>query len=163
MSCALFSNKGADISPQADSYSPSPLMCAVKRGHHNAVKFLLQQGSPIDLRDVNQRTCLHVAVFSSEAETLKTILQVIIILGALSDSVYMLSYLNPKKIRNRQKVIKHIHPLTSAGLKTRDHRQPRENLEKMLLTPEEFLRSCRRLDGILFLVQEKCSSFLRML
>jgi len=51
-------------------------MCAVKRGHHRAVKFLLQQGSPIELRDYNHRTCLHVAVYSSEAETLKILIQV---------------------------------------------------------------------------------------
>ena len=51
-------------------------MCAVKRGHHSAVKFLLQQGSPIEMRDYNQRTCLHVAVYSSEAETLKILIQV---------------------------------------------------------------------------------------
>ena len=51
-------------------------MCAVKRGHHCAAKFLLQQGSPIELRDYNHRTCLHVAVYSSEAETLKILIQV---------------------------------------------------------------------------------------
>ena len=51
-------------------------MCAVKRGRHHAVKFLLQQGSPIELRDFNHRTCLHVAVYSSEVETLKTLIQV---------------------------------------------------------------------------------------
>ncbi|KAJ7386254.1 hypothetical protein OS493_010658 [Desmophyllum pertusum] len=71
----LLLSEGAHISPQADSRAPSPLMCAVKRGHHCAVKFLLQHGSPIDLRDVNHRTCLHVAVYSSEAETLRTIIQ----------------------------------------------------------------------------------------
>ena len=51
-------------------------MCAVKRGHDYAVELLLQQGSPIELRDFNHRTCLHVAVYSSEAETLKTLIQV---------------------------------------------------------------------------------------
>ena len=68
--------KGADISPEADACAPSPLMCAVKRGQHAAVKFLLQNGSPIDLRDLNHRTCLHVAVYSSDAETVKIIIQV---------------------------------------------------------------------------------------
>ena len=72
----FFLNKGADISPQPNHCGPSPLMCAVKRGHHYAVKFLLQQGSPIELRDFNHRTCLHVAVYSSETETLKTLIQV---------------------------------------------------------------------------------------
>ncbi|KAL9957506.1 hypothetical protein ACROYT_G039145 [Oculina patagonica] len=71
----LLLSQGAAISPQADSCAPSPLMCAVKRGHHGAVKFLLQHGSPIDLRDLNQRTCLHVAVYSSDVDTLKTIIQ----------------------------------------------------------------------------------------
>jgi len=72
----LLLSKGADISPQPNHCGPSPLMCAVKRGHHYAVKFLLQQGSPIELRDFNHRTCLHVAVYSSETETLKTLIQV---------------------------------------------------------------------------------------
>jgi len=71
----LLLSKGADISPQPNHCGPSPLMCAVKRGHHYAVKFLLQQGSPIELRDFNHRTCLHVAVYSSETETLKTLIQ----------------------------------------------------------------------------------------
>ncbi|XP_027043650.1 ankyrin-3-like [Pocillopora damicornis] len=72
----LLLSEGADISSEENTYSPSPLMCAVKRGHPNAVRFLLQSGSPIDLRDVSHRTSLHVAVFSSDAETLKVILQV---------------------------------------------------------------------------------------
>lgn len=76
MSHCTHPNKGAELSPEANSCSPSPLMCAVKRGHQAAVKFLLQQGSPIDLRDLNQRTSLHVAVYSSDAETLKIIIQV---------------------------------------------------------------------------------------
>ena len=67
---------GADISPEVDACSPSPLMCAVKRGHHEAVSFLLQHGSPIDLKDSNHRTCLHVAVYSSDTKTLKIIIQV---------------------------------------------------------------------------------------
>ena len=73
---SIFLNKGADISPQPNHCGPSPLMCAVKRGRDSAVKYLLQQGSPIELRDFNHRTCLHVAVYSSEAETLKTLIQV---------------------------------------------------------------------------------------
>ena len=38
-------------------------------------------GSPINLRDFNHRTCLHVAVYSSDTETLKVIIQVSSFLG----------------------------------------------------------------------------------
>ena len=51
-------------------------MCAAKRGHHRAILFLLQHGSPIDLRDSHQRTCLHVAAHSADVETVDIILKV---------------------------------------------------------------------------------------
>lgn len=51
-------------------------MCAVKRGHHKAAVFLIKRGSPIDLRDAHQRTCLHVAAYSANAETVDIILEV---------------------------------------------------------------------------------------
>ncbi|XP_078348823.1 transient receptor potential cation channel subfamily A member 1-like isoform X2 [Oculina patagonica] len=68
-------DKGASICPLPGSTAPSPLMCAVKRGHHRAILFLLQRGSPIDLRDSHQRTCLHVAAYSANVETVDIILK----------------------------------------------------------------------------------------
>ena len=51
-------------------------MCAVKRGHHRAIMFLLQRGASIDFRDSGHRTCLHVAAHSGNAETVDIILKV---------------------------------------------------------------------------------------
>ncbi|XP_020632908.1 sex-determining protein fem-1-like [Orbicella faveolata] len=68
--------KGAAICPLPGSTAPSPLMCAAKRGHNRAILFLLQRGSPIDLRDSHQRTCLHVAAHSADVETVDIILEV---------------------------------------------------------------------------------------
>lgn len=68
-------SKGAAICPLPDSTVPSPLMCAVKRGHHKAAVFLIKRGSPIDLRDAHQRTCLHVAAYSTNAETVDIIFE----------------------------------------------------------------------------------------
>ena len=53
-------------------------MCAVKNGHHDAIKFLLQRGALIDFTDSYHRTCLHVAAHSGNADTVDIILQVII-------------------------------------------------------------------------------------
>jgi len=68
-------SKGASICPLPGSTAPSPLMCAAKRGHNSAILFLLQRGSPIDLRDSHQRTCLHVAAHSADVETVDIILK----------------------------------------------------------------------------------------
>ncbi|XP_020632929.1 transient receptor potential cation channel subfamily A member 1-like isoform X2 [Orbicella faveolata] len=67
--------KGAAICSLPGSSAPSPLMCAAKRGHNRAILFLLQRGSPIDLRDSHQRTCLHVAAHSADVETVDIILE----------------------------------------------------------------------------------------
>lgn len=53
-------------------------MCAVKNGHHDAIKFLLQREALIDFTDSYHRTCLHVAAHSGNADTVDIILKVII-------------------------------------------------------------------------------------
>ena len=68
--------QGAHIAPSPGSCAPSPLMCAAKRGHHGAIRFLFQRGSPINLQERHKTTCLHVAVYSADVKTLNIILQV---------------------------------------------------------------------------------------
>jgi len=68
--------QGASVLPPPDSSMPAPLLCAVKRGHHEAAMFLLQRGSPIVLRDSQNRSCLHIAVYTAGLETVRVILQV---------------------------------------------------------------------------------------
>ncbi|KAK3725015.1 hypothetical protein QZH41_017479, partial [Actinostola sp. cb2023] len=53
----------------------NPLMCAVKRGHGDVIRLLLTRGSSIAVRDSSRRTCLHVAVYSDNEETLDILLQ----------------------------------------------------------------------------------------
>lgn len=71
------SPQGASINPLSGCTAPSPLMCAVKNGHHDAIKFLLQRGALIDFTDSYHRTCLHVAAHSGNADTVDIILKVI--------------------------------------------------------------------------------------
>ncbi|XP_067045027.1 transient receptor potential cation channel subfamily A member 1-like isoform X2 [Acropora muricata] len=68
--------KGASILPLPGSTSPSPLMCAVKRGQTNAIMYLLQHGAQIHYRDSFDRTCLHVAADSGIVHTVDLILQI---------------------------------------------------------------------------------------
>ncbi|XP_074605773.1 transient receptor potential cation channel subfamily A member 1-like isoform X1 [Acropora palmata] len=68
--------KGASILPLPGSTSPSPLMCAVKRGQTNAIMYLLQHGAQMHYRDSFGRTCLHVAADSGIVHTVDLILQI---------------------------------------------------------------------------------------
>ena len=52
-------------------------MCAVKRSQHNAVKYFLERGFSLKYKDLNWRTCLHVAVACADIETVDLILEVI--------------------------------------------------------------------------------------
>ena len=62
--------------PTTNTCNPSPLMCAVKRSRHDAVKFFLARGFPMNLTDMNWRTVLHVAVACADIETVDLILTV---------------------------------------------------------------------------------------
>ncbi|XP_031562772.1 transient receptor potential cation channel subfamily A member 1-like [Actinia tenebrosa] len=66
-------NEGASLEAEVDA--PSPLMCAVKRGHSDAIRLLLRRGSSVFVRDLHQRTCLHVAVWSDNEGTLDILLE----------------------------------------------------------------------------------------
>ncbi|XP_048575718.1 transient receptor potential cation channel subfamily A member 1 [Nematostella vectensis] len=68
-------NNGVEISPSPGSRAPSPLLCAVKRCHYQAVTHILQRGSPIELRDTSDRTALHIAVYSADAKTVSILLE----------------------------------------------------------------------------------------
>ena len=87
-----FCIKRAELNPAPGSCAPSPLTCAVKRGHHQAIRFLLERGADMCMRDFSQRTCMHVAVYSADLETVNILLEVSILvaeagLSRLADSV----------------------------------------------------------------------------
>lgn len=67
--------QGARLYPVADSCTPSPLMCAVKRSQNNAVRYFLERGFSLKYKDLNWRTCLHVAVACADIETVDLILE----------------------------------------------------------------------------------------
>ena len=64
--------------PTTETCTPSPLMCAVKRSKHEAVKYFLASGFPMfKFKDINWRTVLHVAVACADIETVVLILEVL--------------------------------------------------------------------------------------
>ncbi|XP_020626523.1 serine/threonine-protein phosphatase 6 regulatory ankyrin repeat subunit B-like [Orbicella faveolata] len=63
------------LHPVTETCTPSPLMCAVKRSQHHAVKYYLARGFPLKLKDVNWRTVLHVAVACADIQTVDLILE----------------------------------------------------------------------------------------
>lgn len=67
--------QGAQLYPVRENCSPSPLMCAVKRSQHNAVRYFLERGYPLKYKDLNWRTVLHVAVACADIETVDLILE----------------------------------------------------------------------------------------
>ncbi|XP_073246127.1 transient receptor potential cation channel subfamily A member 1-like [Porites lutea] len=67
-------DQGAQLYPTTNTCTSSPLMCAVKRSQHDAVKFFLARGFPMNLTDMNWRTVLHVAVACADIETVDLIL-----------------------------------------------------------------------------------------
>ncbi|XP_032236957.1 transient receptor potential cation channel subfamily A member 1 isoform X2 [Nematostella vectensis] len=78
--CQLISfllDQGARVllNPDSSCPAPSPLMCAVKRGHLDAVRLLLSRDTPISIRDINGRCCLHVAVYCDDVTTLRLLLE----------------------------------------------------------------------------------------
>ena len=59
-----------------ENCSPCPLMCAVKRSQHYAVKYFLARCYPLKFKDMNWRTVLHVAVACADIQTVDLILEV---------------------------------------------------------------------------------------
>lgn len=59
-----------------ENCSPCPLMCAVKRSQHYAVKYFLARSYPLKFKDMNWRTVLHVAVACADIQTVDLILEV---------------------------------------------------------------------------------------
>ncbi|KAL9957509.1 hypothetical protein ACROYT_G039148 [Oculina patagonica] len=68
-------DQGAQVCPTTETCSPCPLMCAVKRSQHHAVKYFLARGFPLKFRDANWRTVLHVAVACADIQTVDLILE----------------------------------------------------------------------------------------
>ncbi|XP_031563358.1 transient receptor potential cation channel subfamily A member 1-like isoform X2 [Actinia tenebrosa] len=68
-------DEGAQLNSPPGSGSPSPLMCAVERGQHKAIEFLLSRGALIDLVDNQWRNCLHIASACADPETVQILLQ----------------------------------------------------------------------------------------
>ncbi|KAJ7386257.1 hypothetical protein OS493_010661 [Desmophyllum pertusum] len=67
--------QGAQLYPTTGTCTPSPLMCAVKRSQHYAVRYFLARGFPLKFKDLNWRTVLHVAVACADIETVDLILE----------------------------------------------------------------------------------------
>jgi len=59
-----------------ENCNPCPLMCAVKRSQHYAVKYFLARSYPLQFKDMNWRTVLHVAVACADIQTVDLILEV---------------------------------------------------------------------------------------
>ena len=64
------------LHPTTETCTPCPLMCAVKRSQHYAVKYFLARGFPLKFKDMNWRTVLHVAVACADIQTVDLILEV---------------------------------------------------------------------------------------
>jgi len=64
------------LHPTTQTCTPCPLMCAVKKSQHYAVKYFLARGFPLQFKDMNWRTVLHVAVACADIQTVDLILEV---------------------------------------------------------------------------------------
>lgn len=67
--------QGAMLHPTTQTCTPCPLMCAVKRSQHYAVKYFLARSFPLKFKDMNWRTVLHVAVACADIQTVELILE----------------------------------------------------------------------------------------
>ncbi|KAK2571650.1 Transient receptor potential cation channel subfamily A member 1 [Acropora cervicornis] len=68
--------QGAQLYPTTETCTPSPIMCAVKRSQHAAVKYFLARGFPLDkYTDAKWRTPLHVAVACADLQTVDLLLE----------------------------------------------------------------------------------------
>ncbi|XP_068761069.1 transient receptor potential cation channel subfamily A member 1-like [Montipora capricornis] len=69
-------DQGAQLYPTTETCTPSPLMCAVKRSQHAAVKYFLGHGFPMaKFKDAKWRTPLHVAVACADLDTVDLLLE----------------------------------------------------------------------------------------
>jgi ankyrin repeat protein len=68
-------SKGIDVNLERDKFGYTPLMCAVKKGYTDIVKFLVEKGAQINLAGVNGLTSLHCAAQQGELELVKFLME----------------------------------------------------------------------------------------